>query len=72
MTKIFFYSDNPSENIWHKVRKSSKIGQNFKNLLSNFGYFLTAIVKVWFLEERLGTRLHLHPNLTFFKYFLIC
>ena len=34
------------QNIWHKVKKSSKIGQNFKNLLSNFACFLTDIVKV--------------------------
>ena len=36
---------NPGQNIWHKVKKSSKIGQDFKNLLSNFAC-LTAIVKV--------------------------
>ena len=33
-------------NIWHKVKKSSKVGQDFKILLSNFACFLTAIVKV--------------------------
>ena len=42
----FVCSDNPGQNIWHKVKKSSKIGQDFKNLLSNFACFLTAIVKV--------------------------
>ena len=36
---------NPGQNIWHKLKKSSKIRQDFKNL-SNFAYFLTAIVKV--------------------------
>ena len=41
----FVCSDNPGQNIWHKVKKSSKIGQDFKNL-SNFACFLTAIVKV--------------------------
>ena len=25
----FVCSDNPGQNIWHKVRKSSKIGQDF-------------------------------------------
>ena len=39
-----FYS--PGQNIWYKVKKSSKIGQDFKNLLPNFACFLTAIVKV--------------------------
>ena len=37
---------NPGQNIWHKVRKSSKIGQEFRNLLSSLACFLTAIVKV--------------------------
>ena len=37
---------NPAQNIWQKVNKSSKIGQGFKNLLSIFACFLTAIVKV--------------------------
>ena len=32
----FVCSDNPGQNIWHKVKKSSKIEQDFKNLLSNF------------------------------------
>ena len=37
---------NPGKNIWHKVKKSNKIGQDFKNLLSNFACFMTAIVKI--------------------------
>ena len=37
---------NPGQNIWHKVEKSSKAGQDFRSLLSNFACFLTAIVKV--------------------------
>ena len=44
MVGDFIY--NPGQNTWHKVKKFSKIGQDFKNLLSNFGCFLTAIVKV--------------------------
>ena len=39
-------SDNPGQNIWHKVKKYSKIGQEFKNVISNFACFLTAIVNV--------------------------
>ena len=39
-------ADNPGQNIWNKVKKFSKIGQDFKNLLSNFACFLTVIVKV--------------------------
>ena len=35
---------NPGRNIWHKVKKYSKIGQDFKNVISNFAGFLTAIV----------------------------
>ena len=42
---------NPGQNIWHKVQKSSKIGQDFKSLLHNFACFLTAIVKFIFWKE---------------------
>ena len=56
-------SYNPGQNICHKVKKCSKrhqkFGQDIKNLLSNFVCFWTAIVKVQFLEERLGTRLRI-------------
>ena len=47
--KIMFCSQdvyNTCQNIWHKVKQSSKIGQHFKNLLSNFARFLTGYVKV--------------------------
>ena len=37
---------NPEQNIWHKVKKSSKTEQYLKNLLSNFVCFLTVIVEV--------------------------
>ena len=30
---------NPVQNIWHKVKKFSKIGRDFKKFLSNFAYF---------------------------------
>ena len=39
-------SYNPGQNIWHKVKKYGKIGQDFKNVISNFACFLTAIVNV--------------------------
>ena len=39
-------SDNPLQNIWHKVKKSSKLEQDFKNLLLHFACFFPAIVKV--------------------------
>ena len=42
----FVYSDNPRQNIWQKVKKSSKIGQDFKTFLPNFECFLRDIVKV--------------------------
>ena len=35
-------SHNPRKNIWSKVRKSSKIGQGYKTLISTFAYFLIA------------------------------
>ena len=42
----FVSSDNPGQNVWHKVKKSSKIGQDVKNFLSNSAHFLTVITKV--------------------------
>ena len=60
------------QNIWTKVKKSSKIGQEQKTLITTSVGFLTAITKLLFLEKGLDTRLCLHPVLTFFcKYFLI-
>ena len=67
----FVWSDNPGQNIWNKIEKSSKIGQEKKSLISTFEGFLTAIAKVKFLEERLDTRLRTYLNLKFFWYFLI-
>ena len=42
----FVCLDNRGQEIWHKVRKYSKIRQDFKNLIFNFAYFLTVNVKV--------------------------
>ena len=67
----FVWSDNPGQNIWNKIEKSSKIGQEKKSLISTFEGFLTAIAKVKFLEGRLDTRLCTYLNLKFFWYFLI-
>ena len=44
--KHFVSSDNPGQNIWHKVKRYNKIGQNFQNIISNFPCFFTAIVNV--------------------------
>ena len=49
----FVCSDNPGKNIWNKIKKFSKIGQDKKSLLSSFAGFLNAISKVYFLEGRL-------------------
>ena len=37
---------NPGQNIWQKVKGYEKGGQDFKNIISNFACFLTAIVNV--------------------------
>ena len=39
-------SYNPGQNIWHKVKTYSKIGQDFKNVISNFACFLITTVKI--------------------------
>ena len=36
-----FMRYNPGQNMWHKVKKYSKVGQDFKNLISNFLCFLS-------------------------------
>ena len=37
---------SPALIVWNNVKKSSKTGQDYKNLLSIFTYFKAAIVKV--------------------------
>ena len=37
---------NPGQNIWKKIEKSSKTGQDKKSLISAFACFFTAIAKV--------------------------
>ena len=37
---------NPMQNIWNKIEKSSKTGQDKKSLISTFVCFLTATTKV--------------------------
>ena len=50
-----FTTYNPMQNIWNKLEKSSKTGQDKKSLISTFACFLTATAIVSFLEGRLGT-----------------
>ena len=52
---------NPRKNVWNKIEKSSKIGQDKKSWISPFRCFLTGTAKIRFLKGRLGTR----PNLRF-------
>ena len=39
-------ADDPGQNIWDKIEKSSKTGQGKKSLISTFTCFLTATAKV--------------------------
>ena len=61
----FLSSDNPAQNIWNKIEKSSKTGEEKKSLISAFACFLTATAKVEFVQVRLGTRLCVHSNKRF-------
>ena len=45
----FTCSDNPGQNIWNKIEKSSKIGQDKKSLSSTFACFWTTITYYWAL-----------------------
>ena len=58
-------SSNLGQNIWNKVKESTKIGQEHKTLKTATAKYLAAITKVLFLEGRPGTRCYLHLILTF-------
>ena len=60
---------NLGQNISNKVKRSIKIGPGKAALASTFGWLLTPIAGVYFLEGRLGAGLHSY--LTFLNYFLI-
>ena len=62
------FTYNPGQNTWSKIKKSSKIGQNLKILISAFELFLPAIVKVLFLKRRLGFELYLNIYLRLSRY----
>ena len=62
--KVNLLINNPGQNNWNKIEKSRKTGQEKKRLISTYTCFLTAIAKVAFLEERLGTGSYFHPNLS--------
>ena len=56
------------------MKQSQEIKQNWtgrETLISVFAQFLTTSTKIFFLEGRLGTRLFLHPTLSFFHNFRI-
>ena len=55
---------NPGQNIWQKVKRYNKTGQGFKNIISNFACFFDSYCQR-LVSGRLGTRLRLHPHLTF-------
>ena len=44
--QIFNFLYNLGQNIWNKIEKSSKTGQDKKSLISTFACFLTATAKV--------------------------
>ena len=54
-----------------KIKKSSKVRQDRKTLISVIAYFLSASVNNLFLKERLDTKLCLYAYLSFFYYSLI-
>lgn len=42
------------ENVWNKLRKSRKIGQQGETSIGAFAQFFSTIAKILFLEKRLG------------------
>ena len=57
---------NPGQNIWIKVKKSSKIGDDQKTLKSVFVYFLNDVTKKNFLEGRLLTSFEIYLKFSCF------
>ena len=45
---------NPGEDIWHKAKKYSKIGQDFKNVISNSACFLDSYRQRLICGKRAG------------------
>ena len=64
-----FEGFNPVKNIWNKIDKSSKTGQEKKILITTLNCFPTAIAKVYFLKGRLGNMSP--PKFEIFLHFLI-
>ena len=58
---------NSGKDIWNNGKKSSKIGQELKFLISTFTEFLTAIIQK---RDLVLARPYLQPVLIFSKYFL--
>ena len=46
LVKTLQINYNPEQNIWQKLKRYNKIGQGFKNIISNFACIWTAIVNV--------------------------
>ena len=46
--------DNPGQNIWNKIEKSSKIEKDKKNLITIFACFLTANCQSLISGERMS------------------
>ena len=64
----FVCSENPGQNIWHKVKKFSKSGQNFKDLLFNFVGFFDSYCQSLIFGRKTG---HYAASLPKFDIFLI-
>ena len=44
-------TNNPSENIWDKFRKASKIGPSMESLNANFFQFSAKFIKIFVLSS---------------------
>ena len=57
LSVVFLHINNPGQNLWQKVKKSTKTVQGKKFLISAFAQVFTGITKNLYLEGRLSTRL---------------
>ena len=49
MTRKYFWSHNARQNIWNKLNKSTKIGQDQETFRTAFASFLITVIKALFL-----------------------
>ena len=71
--KKIVFLENPRKNIWHKLKKYSKIGQGFQNVVFNFACFFSHLLPTFYFWKGcswtlglVSTHIRYFSNLSFF------